>query len=161
MSPAALTRSASPTGAPHGAGEGVGWAAATMAEEGIVHFSVPARVPTKFSGGAVPEEAGVGVEGGGGSGVGGVGGGGGGVFVVELWQVVNRARRVSMAVFFFSCSVSRRVWFRGVCLVSLSTDVCQGRSLEDNTAAAVSWVCPLRFHRRYLVHYSSRTLYSM
>lgn len=60
-----------------------------MAEEGIVHFSVPARVSTKFSGRGVHEAAG------GDDGVGG-GGGGGAVFAVELWQVVNRARRVGV-----------------------------------------------------------------
>eukprot|EP00903_Cladosiphon_okamuranus_P019670 g18080.t2 len=84
----ALSRSVSPSGPPQGVQEGVGGKgrAATMAGEGIVHFSVPARVSAKFSGGG--EQEGVGA--GGDSGEGAVGA----VFVVELWQVVNRARRV-------------------------------------------------------------------
>eukprot|EP00752_Nemacystus_decipiens_P017766 g15928.t1 len=92
----ALTRSASPSGVPQGAKEGMVGAgkgrAATMAEEGIVHFSVPARVPTRFSAAGGTEEANTGVEGGGGGGAGAAA-----VFVVELWQVVNRARRVLVA----------------------------------------------------------------
>lgn len=71
-----------------------------MAGEGIVHFSVPARISGKFSGGGGAQDTGV-VGGGNG------GGGGGAVFVVELWQVVNRSRRVSVVVVFWRV-VSRR-----------------------------------------------------
>lgn len=86
VSPAAVSRSTSPSGFPDGGGDGgVGGRKQrpmTMSEEGIVHFSIPARVPGNR-----------------GSGTNGGGDGGGGeetmvVFVVELWQVVNRSRRV-------------------------------------------------------------------
>ncbi|CAN0312436.1 unnamed protein product [Ectocarpus fasciculatus] len=81
--PAPVSRSTSPSGFPGGGGEGAGkQRPTTMSEEGIVHFSIPARVPgNRVSG----------TDGGG-------GGDGGGeetmvIFVVELWQVVNRSRR--------------------------------------------------------------------
>ncbi|CAN0009507.1 unnamed protein product [Ectocarpus sp. 13 AM-2016] len=85
VSPAVVSRSTSPLGFPDGGGEGgMGGGKQrpmTMSEEGIVHFSIPARVPGNR-----------------GSGTNG-GGDGEGVeetmvlFVVELWQVVNRSRR--------------------------------------------------------------------
>ncbi|CAB1106197.1 unnamed protein product [Ectocarpus sp. CCAP 1310/34] len=85
VSPAAVSRSTSPLGFPDGGGEGRMEGGKqrpmTMSEEGIVHFSIPARVPGNRSPGT--------------------NGGGDGegeeettaVFVVELWQVVNRSRR--------------------------------------------------------------------
>ena len=84
-------RSSPPVGFPAGVdgeGGGGGGRRLTWREEGIVHFSVPARITGSSAGG----------------GLGGVGWGGmvGGVtsagFEVELWQVVNRSRRVSGVV---------------------------------------------------------------
>ncbi|CAM9593769.1 unnamed protein product, partial [Scytosiphon promiscuus] len=67
------------------AGEGLGGGQQrpiTMSEEGIVHFSVPARISGKFAlaGGVAPD----------------TGQDKGVVFSVELWHVVNRSRRVPL-----------------------------------------------------------------
>ena len=71
---------------PGGSAAGDGWddgdgLPATMAEEGVVHFSLPARVSRGVGGGQMEEEEEDGA----------------GMFTVALWQVFNRSRRVRLS----------------------------------------------------------------
>lgn len=109
----------------------------TMSEEGIVHFSVPARVPGKFAlaGGGAPD-AGVG-EGGGDGMETGV------VFAAELWQVVNRSRRVRGSPF-ASAFVSLLLLLQLLLLLLLVLSCC------------LCCYCPLQWWRPERQYRSSR-----